>query len=549
MFWPFCRQKPRSSQRPRIRLSLEGLEGRDLRSASAIPVIDPSSAAAALSSGRYAVENLVSDIPGLAVHTNANLVNPWGFTETPQGQFRVSANGTGESLLLDAHGSVLGRPVIIPTPSDSPFGAVAAPNGSALNTTSDFVVSHDGRSAPATFIISTEDGTIAGFNPKVDSNEAVIGADLSDSGAVFKTLTLGTDAHGNVIFASDFHNDQVDIFDKNFQLVGSFTDPNPHAGFAPFGVHNINGTLFVTFAKQDDPNNAHDDVEGAGNGFIDEFTTDGAFIKRFATGSALQPGDLDVLNSPFGAAVAPADFGQFSSTPNNPVLLIGNFGSSQISAFNKNTGAFLGQLSDSQGNPLVLNGGIKESDAKGLWGIRFGNGHGGADANTLFFAAGINAEGDGLFGKVTAVTTPKVYHGAAALPSVLSAQPTLTLAGQGNTNGAAGQIHALFNGQSVTINVNQLPDNAAASILANNPRLQTIFVTNDLDEPQDFAPVLSAVPGQNFNALWDQVLIQFDPGVTPHQFTSEADILAAAQAGQITLINTGEVYRDSVVRG
>src|SRR4029077_5119376 len=135
------------------------------------------------------------------------------------------------------------------------------------------------------------------------------------------------------------------------------------------------------------------------------------FIKRFATGSALQAGGLDVLNSPFGAAVAPANFGQFSSTPNNPVLLIGNFGSSQISAFNLNTGAFLGQLSDAKGHPLVLNGGIKEGDLKGLWGIRFGNGQGGADDNTLFFAAGINAEADGLFGTVTAVSTSKAVRG------------------------------------------------------------------------------------------------------------------------------------------
>jgi uncharacterized protein (TIGR03118 family) len=379
----------------------------------------------------YAATSLLSDIPGLANRTDTNLVNPWGFAETPEGQFRVSANGTGESLLLNARGNVLGRPVVIPTPSDSPSGAVAAPDGSAMNTTTDFVISHGGRSAPATFIISTEDGTIAGINPMVDRNEAVIGADLSDSGAVFKTLTLGADAHGNVIFASDFHNDQVDIFDKNFQLVGSFTDPKPHAGFAPFGVHNLNGTLFVTFAKQDDPNNAHDDVEGAGNGFIDEFTTDGAFIKRFATGSALEPGGLDALNSPFGATVAPADFGQFSSTPNNPVLLIGNFGSSQISAFNTKTGAYLGQLSDAQGHPLVLNGGIKESDMKGLWGIRFGNGHGGADANTLFFAAGINAEADGLFGKVTAVTSPNLHPHGGMNASVLPAAESTPMIGSG----------------------------------------------------------------------------------------------------------------------
>jgi uncharacterized protein (TIGR03118 family) len=530
MVLPFRRQRLRPTQRLCVRPTLEVLEGR------------------ALFSGGFAETSLVSDIPGVANHTDTDLVNPWGFAETPHGRFRLSANGTGESLLLNARGDVLGRPVIIPTPSDSPSGAVAAPDGSALNTTSDFVISHDGRSAPATFIVSTEDGTIAGFNRVVDRNEAVIGADLSDSGAVFKTLTLGTNAHGNVIFASDFHNGQVDIFDKNFQLVGSLTDPNPHAGFAPFGVHNLNGTLFVTFAKQDDPNDAHDDVEGPGNGFIDEFTINGDFIKRFATGSALQPGGLDVLNSPFGAAVAPADFGQFSSTPNNPVLLIGNFGSSQISAFNMNSGAFLGQLSDAQGNPLVLNGGISESDKKGLWGIRFGNGHGGADANTLFFAAGINAEADGLFGKVTAVTNPSIHHSTAVLSKSSSAQ-LAPLVAQGNTNGAAGQIPAFFNGQSVTINVKQLSDTSAASIIEHNKNLNIIYVTNDLDEKQDFTPVINAVPGHNFNALWLQIEISFNPGVTPHQFTSEADILAAAKAGQISLINTGEVYRDSVVGG
>jgi hypothetical protein len=148
---------------------------------------------------------------------------------------------------------------------------------------------------------------------------------------------------------------------------------------------------------------------------------------------------------------------------------------------------------------------------------------------------------------------PAALAAPTSLVAGLAPAPIAALAGQattnGNDNGAAGEIPALFNGKSVTINVNQLSDKAAASILANNPRLQTIFVTNDLDEPQTFAPVLSAVPGQNFNALWDQVLIQFNQGVTPHQFTSEADILAAAKAGQITLINTGEVYRDSVVGG
>jgi hypothetical protein len=148
---------------------------------------------------------------------------------------------------------------------------------------------------------------------------------------------------------------------------------------------------------------------------------------------------------------------------------------------------------------------------------------------------------------------PAALVAPASLAVGLAPAPTAAIAGQastnGNDNGAAGQIPALFNGKSVTINVKQLSDKAAASLLANNPNIKTIYVTNDLDEKQDFTPVINAVPGQGFNALWLQVQIRFNPGVTPHQFTSEADILAAAKAGQITLINTGEVYRDSVVGG
>ncbi len=351
-------------------------------------------------SAGFVETNLVSDIPGFARHTDGNLVNPWGFAETPQGQFRVSSNGAGESLLIDARGNSIGQPVVIPTPSDAPAGSVAAPNGASMNTTPDFVIHHGLRSAPASFLFSTEDGTIVGFNPKVDPAEGVIGADLSDTGAVFKLLAQGTDAQGNnVIFATDFHNDQVDVFDKNFQLVNQFTDPNPHAGFAPFGVKQIDGTLFVTYAKQLGPDN-HDDQEGAGNGFIDEFHADGTFAKRFATGSALPGGTLDALNSPIGQAVAPSHFGNLHTSDGSPILLVGNFGSSQVSAFNLNTGDYLGQLSDRQGNPLVLNGGFPETNKKGLWGIALGNGKGGADSDALFFAAGINQENNGLFGRV-----------------------------------------------------------------------------------------------------------------------------------------------------
>ena len=148
---------------------------------------------------------------------------------------------------------------------------------------------------------------------------------------------------------------------------------------------------------------------------------------------------------------------------------------------------------------------------------------------------------------------PSALAAPTSLAVGLPAAPTAALAGQatskGNENGAAGEIPSFFNGKGVTINVKQLSDTAAASIIAHNKSLNIIYVTNDLDQTQEFAPVINAVPGQRFNALWLQVQIQFNPGVAPHQFTSEADILAAAKAGQITLINTGEVYRDSVVGG
>src|SRR5262249_46485011 len=214
------------------------------------------------------------------------------------------------------------------------------------------------------------------------------------------------------LYATNFHNGTVDVFDAHFALhtffAGQFTDPNAPAGFAPFGVKNVGGILFVTYAKQDA--DRHDDVAGPGNGFIDEFTTDGHFIERFASGTAAG-GPLTELNSPFGVAIAPAGFGSFSGD-----LLVGNFGDSHVSAFNRTTGQFLGQLQDTSGHSLVLDGGITgaDGDTKGLWGIGFGNGQGGAGTQTLFFATGPNDESDGVFGEVN--MAPTASHPSPASP-------------------------------------------------------------------------------------------------------------------------------------
>jgi uncharacterized protein (TIGR03118 family) len=341
---------------------------------------------------------LVSDLPGAAPHTDPAVVNPWGFTETPEGQFLLSDNGTGTAALFAADGTPLGAPITIPAPAGSPAGTSSTPNGQVTNATSDFVISEAGRTAPAQTLFSTEDGTIAGFNPAVDPSTAVIAADQSASGAVYKLLATDSAGGANFLYATNFHNGTVDVFDKNFAphtfFAGQFTDPNAPAGFAPFGVKDISGTLFVTYAKQDA--DKHDDVAGAGNGFIDEFDASGHFLKRFASGTAAG-GTLTALNSPIGMTIAPAGFADFGGD-----LLVGNFGDSHVSAFDLKTGRFVGQLQDTSGHPLVLNGGVNGTpdDTKGLWGIAFGNGEGGAGKDTLFFAAGPNDESDGVFGAV-----------------------------------------------------------------------------------------------------------------------------------------------------
>ncbi len=341
---------------------------------------------------------LVSDIPGLAPNTNPNLVNPWGFTETSAGQFRVAANGSGRGILFDAQGNKVGADIKIPPPAGSPPKTTSTPNGVVANTTSDFVITVKGRSAPATLLFSTEDGTIAGWNPALSRTRAVIAADQSGNGAVYKLLAMGQAGGANYLYATNFHNGTVDVFDSHFALhtffAGQFTDPNAPAGFAPFGVKNVDGILFATYAKQDAAK--HDDVAGPGNGFIDEFNTSGHFLGRFASGTAAG-GTLTALNSPIGATIAPAGFGNFGGD-----LLIGNFGDSHVSAFDLSTGEFRGQLTDTSGQPLVLDAGITGADGntKGLWGIGFGNGQGGAGTQTLFFADGPNDESDGVFGMV-----------------------------------------------------------------------------------------------------------------------------------------------------
>ncbi len=352
----------------------------------------PNVQASDLHKGFYEQTNLVSDLKDVAKFKDPRLVNSWGITFGPDTPFWIADNGTGLATTYRENGQIEHTVVTIPLPPKSTSTA-AAPTGIVFNGTNSFVVSKNGNSGPAKFIFATEDGTISGWNPNVDPTRALLVVDRSNTppgtntGAVYKGLASGSNGGHNRLFAANFRAGVVDIFDAQFHFLDSFTDSNVPQGFAPFGIRNIDGLLYVTFAKQDDAK--HDDVAGPGNGFVDIFNTDGHLIKQLIA--------RDVLNSPWGLALAPSNFGPFSND-----LLVGNFGDSTINAFNPHNGKFLGTIKDKNGNPLGVSGGNggNQPGSKGLWGLTFGNGAQAGDRNTLFFTSGINDEADGLFASI-----------------------------------------------------------------------------------------------------------------------------------------------------
>jgi len=340
--------------------------------------------------GVYQQTNLVSDLPNIATFQDPNLLNPWGLSHGPTTPWWVSDNGAGVATLYNGQGQAfpLASPLVvtIPPPAGSPAGTTAAPTGNVFNGTSGFVVSENGLSGPSLFMFATEDGTISGWNRTVDVTHAILEVDRSTvgAGAVYKGLAIASLASGTFIYATNFRFGTVEMFNSSFHLVGSFTDsklantcPLPNQCYAPFGIQNIGGKLFVTFALQNAEK--HDDVSGPAHGFVDVFDTSGNLLQRLILHGR--------LNSPWGLALAPADFGRFSNA-----LLVGNFGDGRINAYDLNTGEFLGQLRDQTNTPITIDD---------LWALGFGNDANAGLHNELFFTAGINDEADGLFGKIT----------------------------------------------------------------------------------------------------------------------------------------------------
>jgi len=366
--------------------------------------------------------NLVSDLPGVADVIDPNLVNAWGISESSGSPFWISDNNAGVATLYSTAVppvAILGLVVNIPTPVSATGGT---PSGQVFNIAGGLSgvfkvtgVNSSGAtvSASPAFLFDTEDGTILGWAPGINPTNAIIAVDNSgnnftnpdpnqQAGAVYKGLAIATSSTPIIasdpnstalLYAANFRAGTVDVYDGTWTKVsvpGAFTDPNLPPGYAPFNVQVLGGKLYVTYALQDATK--HDDVGGPHHGFVDVYNLDGT--PGLPSGVRLISGGA--LDSPWGLAYAPAGFAGFTAPGGDQVLLVGNFKSGRIFAYDALIGAQLGTLTDPDGEPISINR---------LWALKVGNGKAGGAADAVYFTAGIFDEAHGLFGSFTTVTS------------------------------------------------------------------------------------------------------------------------------------------------
>lgn len=356
--------------------------------------------------------DLVSSVLGRAPATDSNLRNPWGIAYSATSPFWVGNQATGTSTLYNGAGQPfpVGSPLVVTIPSAGTGSG--SPTGVVFNPTTDFEVEPGRR---ALFLFATLDGLITGWNPGADPTHAIINVRQTD--AVYTGLAIGNNGSGNFLYAANSADGRIDVYSGTFapaSLGGSFTDPTLPAGFTPYNIQNLGGTLFVTYEN-----------EAGGGGIVNAFDLNGNLLRRISAN-----GDGGPLDSPWGLALAPASFGPFGSA-----LLVGNEEDGRISAFDPLNGQFLGQLRDARGHAIAN---------PGLWGLIFGNGGSGGDPNFLYFAAGIEGQHQGLFGSirvvdVTGVPEPSTASllglGALAVMSTLRRRrvPTVARADDGRS--------------------------------------------------------------------------------------------------------------------
>jgi uncharacterized protein (TIGR03118 family) len=326
----------------------------------------------------YVQTNLVSNLAGMAQLRDTNLVNPWGISFSSASPFWISDNGSGLSTLYAVTNDASGAPHVAKQGLQVSIPGEGVPTGQLFDGAGSF--------NGDIFIFAGEDGTISGWRGALGTAAELL---AFNTNAVYKGITMVTNTGTPLLLLANFREGTVDVYNTNLDLV-QFSDPHAPAGYAPFNVQNIHGFVFVTFAKQNSAQ--HDDVAGPGHGLIDVFNPHTGKFLRFATGSDAG-GHLRAINSPWGVALAPESFGKFGDH-----LLVGNFGSGTIMAFDAN-GSFDGLLEDAHERTIAIDG---------LWGLAFGNGGRAGVPSALYFTAGLNGEADGLFGSI--VPAPKKGH-------------------------------------------------------------------------------------------------------------------------------------------
>lgn len=341
-----------------------------------------------LAANQYLVTNWTVNGGGGAMNTDPNLVNPWGLSRSSGSPWWVSDNGTGLSTLYTGTGAVVPLVVKIPA-AKSGSGVLGSPTGTIFNGTQEFAIS---AGKPGVFLFATEDGTISGWNPGVNLTNAVIAVNESEKGASFKGLTAATVNLPNyqnqtLLYVADFTLGRVEVFDGMFHHVGAvesqFNEDNDLPdGYAPFNVQNLGGNIYVAYAKRGSGNNEQD---GPGLGLVRIYSPDGRMLVHLEHGNW--------FNAPWGMAIAPSDFGPYSHS-----ILVGNFGSGWIAAFDPITGRFQDYLRDATGKLITI---------PGLWGISPGNDGKAGTAVSLYFAAGGATESAGVLGSITAVQNPQ----------------------------------------------------------------------------------------------------------------------------------------------